>query len=128
MYAYCVFSVAAPSVPVDLALVDKGPTYIVLNWTSPDPLLTGLPPAEGYLISSTNGILDYVLTNTSVNVSSLSPLTTYTFMVSANNSYGTSKFSLPVTMTTLEGAMCTILLPARMLQLHIYVFRVFPLD
>jgi hypothetical protein len=95
---------SAPSVPVDLALVDKGPTYIVLNWTSPDPLLTGLPPAEGYLISSTNGILDYVLTNTSVNVSSLSPLTTYTFMVSANNSYGTSKFSLPVTMTTLEAA------------------------
>ena len=102
------FLFQAPSVPVNLTVLERGPTYIVLSWSSPDPVTTGLPPATGYMVQI-DGAPGKNTSEAKYNFTGLSPLKEYTVVVSAINRFGQSNYSEPIISSTSEGdPLCVV--------------------
>jgi chitinase len=90
---------AAPGVPTGLTGSSSSSTTVSLSWTA-STIPTGCT-LTNYTI--TGGPSSVTSTGTTSTVSGLTPNTSYTFTVTATDSYGTSAASSSVTVKTLNG-------------------------
>jgi hypothetical protein len=91
---------AAPSVPTGLAASATTPTSTTLNWTA--STVGANCSVTGYTVYQ-NGVSIGTPPGTALPVQGLTPSTTYSFTVSATDSFGASAQSSPVMVTTLSG-------------------------
>ena len=105
----------APNAPTALSAVANSGTAVTVYWSTPYPLYLGTNVITSYTLKETTTGITKTITTAStygnggtVTVSNtvydLSPLTTYSFIVYANNIYGTSAASLAVSTTTYVAA------------------------
>lgn len=103
----CLTSAGPPVTPDKPILVDYGTNYVRLKWTEPD---SNGAPIEEYKLEMEDPnddygfIVKYHGEGTSYCCQNLRRNTSYTFRLSASNSQGYSRFSTPVSYTTLPEA------------------------
>jgi hypothetical protein len=85
-----------PSVPVNIR-VRQAASWATISWSA---VTANGSPVTGYTVTSSPGGLSCITSTTSCKVSGLTPLTTYTFTVSANSAAGSS-FASSDSFTTL---------------------------
>jgi hypothetical protein len=94
---------ASPNAPTGLAASSTTSTGTTLNWTAPTTVGVGNCGSISYTIYQ-NGTQIGASTTSSLNVTGLSPSTTYSFTVAASDSAGMSAQSSPLSVTTGSGA------------------------
>jgi chitodextrinase len=82
-----------PHAPTELSAQATGPRSILLSWN-------GSAGAESYVLEDSNGGYLAEVTDTTYEVLNLSPETTYSFELRAENAFGSSSTVGPVSSTT----------------------------
>ena len=100
-----------PNAPTIISAVANSATSVSVTWNVPVPIYFSSDIVTSYTIKeTTTGIIQPVTTASRYTgtvlgtVNNLSPLTTYSFVVYANNIYGVSTASLAVSTTTYVAA------------------------
>ena len=96
----CSACTTVPSVPTGLQASGTTSNSTNLSWTASTVAVNCV--LTGYTIFK-NGVADATSSSPNITISGLSPLTTYTFRVAANDAAGSSAQSSSVNVTTLNG-------------------------
>ena len=96
----CSACTTVPSVPTGLQASGTTSNSTNLSWTSSTVAVNCT--LTGYTVFK-NGVATATTSSPSITISGLSPLTTYTFRVAANDAAGSSAQSTAINVTTLNG-------------------------
>lgn len=109
----------APVAPADVRVVEVSSSAVSLAWSAV------APPAEGcavtYIVSRDGGVVASGLNATAYTAAGLEPARQYAFTVFAQDAYGTSPPSAPVTATTAPAGSDLPGFPARVVAPYVDV-------